>query len=82
MAEFYARDTSKKLKAVFGSKGKSGKPLTNKVPYGYIKDPNDKNKWLVDPEAAAVVRRIFALTISGIGPYEIARSDDTTRAAA
>jgi len=73
MAEFYARDTSKKLKAVFGSKGKSGKPLTNKVPYGYIKDPNDKNKWLVDPEAAAVVRRIFALTISGIGPYEIAR---------
>jgi DNA invertase Pin-like site-specific DNA recombinase len=73
MAEWYARDTSRKIKAVLHSKGRDGKPLTNKAPYGFVKDRNDKNAWRVDPEAAAVVRRIFALTIEGKGPYEIAR---------
>ncbi len=72
MAEYYARDTSKKIKSVFASKGKSGKPLANIPPYGYVKDPQDKNKWLVDPEAAAVVKRIFEMTIEGMGPRVIA----------
>ena len=72
MAEWYARDASKKIKSVLTSKGKSGKPLTNIPPYGFIKDLNDKNKWLVDPEAAAVVRRIFEMTIDGMGPRVIA----------
>ena len=72
MAEWYARDTSKKIKSVFAAKGKSGKPTTSTPPYGYVKDPNDKNKWLIDPEAAAVVERIFQMTIEGIGPHKIA----------
>jgi len=72
MAEWYARDASKKIKAVMNSKGKSGKPLANIPPYGYVKDPEDKNKWLVDPEAAAIVTRIFNMTIDGMGPRNIA----------
>ncbi len=51
----------------------SGKPTTNSAIYGYKKDPNDKNKWLVDEEAATIVRRIFRLTIEGKEPYDIAR---------
>ncbi|MCL2343136.1 MAG: recombinase family protein [Firmicutes bacterium] len=72
MAEWYARDTSKKIKSVFAAKGRSGKPISGTPPYGYVKDPNDKNKWLVDPEAAAVVRRIFQMTMDGMGVYKIA----------
>ena len=72
-AEWFARDTSKKLKTVFTAKAKSGKPITVNVPYGFIKDPNDKHKWLVDLEAAKIVKRIFSMAIEGIGPYEIAR---------
>jgi len=72
MAEWYAKDVSKKIKAVITSKGKSGKPLVNIPPYGYVKSPEDKNIWLVDPEAAAVVKRIFDLTVEGNGPYQIA----------
>ena len=52
MAEWYARDSSRKLKATWQNKGNSGKRLTNKNIYGYIKDPNDKTKWLMDEEAA------------------------------
>ena len=52
MAEWYARDTSKKIKSVLHAKGKSGKHMTNSAIYGYIKDPNDKNKWIIDEEAA------------------------------
>ena len=73
MSEWYARDTSKKIKAAFKTKGLSGKPITGKPPYGYVKDPNDKHKGLIDPEAAAVVRRIFDLTVEGKGMEEIAR---------
>ena len=73
IAEMYARDTSKKIKSVIQAKGKSGKPLSTHAPYGFIKDSNDKNKWLVDEPAAAIVRRIFQMTIDGVGPYEIAR---------
>jgi DNA invertase Pin-like site-specific DNA recombinase len=74
MAEYYARDTSRKIKSVLKNKGRDGKPLSNIPPYGFIKDPNDKNKWLIDDGGSAdVVRRIYRLTIDGSGPYEIAR---------
>jgi len=72
MAEWYARDTSKKIKSVFAAKAKSGKLIASTPPYGFIKDPNDKNKWLVDHEAAAVVKRIFQMTIDGMGVHTIA----------
>ena len=70
--EWAARDSSRKTKAVFKAKGMEGKPLTSHCLYGYRKDPEDKNKWLIDEEAAAVVRRIYQMTIEGIGPFEIA----------
>jgi hypothetical protein len=72
MAEWYAKDCSKKIRAVVQAKGKSGKPTTNIPPYGYVKSPDDKNKWLIDPEAAAVVKRIFEMTIDGMGSRAIA----------
>ena len=71
--EFYAKDTSRKIRAVFKSKGQSGKPLCTNPPYGYIKDPEDKNHWIIDEEAANVVREIFHLCVSGYGPQQIAR---------
>lgn len=71
--EFYAKDTSRKIRAVFKSKGLSGKPLCTNPPYGYIKDPEDKNHWIIDEEAANVVREIFHLCVSGYGPQQIAR---------
>ena len=71
--EWYLRDCSRKIGAAYQVKGKSGRPTTNHPPYGYKKDPNDKDHWLVDEEAAAVVRRIFRLSIEGCGPYRIAR---------
>ena len=71
MNEFYARDTSRKIRSVFKSKGMSGKHLTGTVIYGYLW--NEKREhWLVDEEAAEVVRRIFSLTLEGYGPYQIA----------
>ena len=73
MAEWYARDASRKLKTVYQSKGHSGKPITNNVIYGYFKDPNDKTKWVIDPIAAEVVRRIFTMSIDGKGPFQIAK---------
>lgn len=73
MNEWYLRDCSRKIKAVLQAKGRDGKPITNNPPYGYIKDPEDKNHWLIDEEAAAVVRRIFRMAVEGIGPYQIAR---------
>jgi len=72
MAEWFARDTSRKAKAVNQAKGSSGKPLTNIPPYGYMKHPEDKNRWLVDEPAAQIVRRIFNMAMDGIGPYQIA----------
>ena len=70
--EFYAKDTSRKIKAVFKAKGNAGKPLCTNPPYGYLKDPKDKNHWIVDEEAAEVVREIFRLCIAGYGPSQIA----------
>ena len=71
MNEFYARDTSRKIRSVFKSKGMSGKHLTGTVIYGYLWDEK-REHWLVDEEAATVVRRIFALAMEGYGPYQIA----------
>lgn len=71
--DFYARDTSKKIRAVMRAKGNSGEHLCSNPPYGYIKDPNDKKKWVIDETAAEVVRRIFALCVSGKGPMQIAK---------
>lgn len=73
MNEWYLRDLSRKQKAAIRVKGESGKPITNMAIYGYKKDPNDKNHWLIDEEAAEVVRKIFRLTIEGNGPYKISR---------
>lgn len=72
--EWAARDSSRKVKAVMKNKGMSGKRLTTVPIYGYTYDPDDKTKWIVDPEAAAVVRRIYQLTIGGMGPHEIAKA--------
>ena len=71
MNEYDARDTSRKIRSTFQSKGKSGKHLTGTVIYGYLWN-EARDQWLVDPEAADVVKRIFAMTIDGYGPYQIA----------
>ncbi len=74
MNEWYVRDTSKKIKSVLKARGMSGKAHTSNVPpYGYLKDPENPEHWVIDPEAAAVVRRIFQMAIDGKGPYTIAR---------
>ena len=72
MNEWYLRDLSRKQRTAIRVKGESGKPTTNCAIYGYKKDPEDKYHWLIDEEAAEVVRRIFRLTIEGKGPYDIA----------
>ena len=69
--EWYAKDTSKKIRAVFKAKGNSGKHLTTNPPFGYKKDPNDKDKWIIDDEAAATVRRIFQMYVDGYRISEI-----------
>ena len=71
--EWYAKDTSKKIRAVFKAKGNSGKHLSSNPPFGYIKDPNDKEKWIVDEEAAETVKRIFQMFVDGMRMPEIAR---------
>ena len=71
--EWYARDTSKKIRAVFKAKGNSGKHLSTNPPFGYKKDPNDKDKWIIDDEAAGTVRRIFQMFVDGVRMPEIAR---------
>jgi len=73
MAEWYARDTSRKIKSVVHKKGRDGKPMCNTPIYGFRKAPNEKDVWVIDEEAAAVIRRIYQMTIEGMGPYVIAR---------
>jgi DNA invertase Pin-like site-specific DNA recombinase len=73
MAEWYARDTSRKIKSVLNAKGRDGKPLGTIPLYGFRKDPQDSGKRLIDEEAAAVVRRIFQMTLEGKGPWQIAK---------
>lgn len=70
--DWFARDTSKKIRAIFKSKGQSGKPLSYPI-YGYKKSDTDKNLWLIDDEPAEVVRRIYKLCIDGYGPTQIAK---------
>jgi len=69
--EWYVRDTSRKIKAAFHARGMAGKHTSSYCPYGYTKSPEDKNQWIIDPEAAAVVRRVFQMTMEGKGPYQI-----------
>ena len=72
--EFYAKDTSRKIRAVFNAKGKSGKPLSNHPPYGYMRDPADTSHWIIDEEAAQNVREAFHLCMQGYGPSQIANT--------
>lgn len=71
--DWYACDCSKKVKAVFKSKGQSGKPLASTPPYNHKKSETDKNVWEVDNEAAQVVKRIFKMCIKGLESAQIAR---------
>ena len=71
--EMYAKDCSRKIKAVVKAKGNSGKHISSFPPLGYIKSPEDKEKWIVDEEAALIVKEIFNLCVKGYGPSQIAR---------
>ena len=71
--EWYAAQTSKKIRAVWQSKAENGKRVSPTVPFGYVKDLNDKEKWLIDEPAAEVVRKIYALCLAGRGPLQIAK---------
>jgi len=71
--EWYARDTSKKIRAVKHSKGQAGEPMSSNPPYGYMKDPENPKHFVIDEEAAEVVRMIFQLCIDGKGPSQIAK---------
>ena len=72
MNEWYAKDISRKCRSAHKTRGKSGVPL-GQPPYGYMKDPEDKTRWIIDPEAAPVVREIFKLYLEGNGIDTIAR---------
>ena len=74
MNDWYLRDISRKIRSAAQQKGKSGKPLATHPCFGYVKDPDDKNHWLIDPEAAATVRRIFELAASGLSQLKICRT--------
>ena len=71
--EWHAKNTSDKVRKVMQSKGMSGKPLTTNPPFGYMKSPDNKDEWIVDEPAAKIVRRIFDLCVSGLGPTQIAK---------
>ena len=77
--EWYAAQTSKKIRTVWQSKAEHGKRISATVPYGYVKDPNDKEKWLIDEPAASVVRKIYDLCLAGNGPSRIARILDNEK---
>lgn len=72
MNEWYARDSSRKIQAIFKARMQEGKRVSPSVPYGYRRDPDDKQHLIVDPEPAAVVRRIFKLVLEGNGVNRIA----------
>lgn len=71
--EWHAKNTSDKVRRVMQSRGNAGIPLTTNTPFGYRKDPEDKNRWIVDEPAAEIVRRIFQMCVSGLGPTQIAK---------
>ena len=70
--EWYAKDTSKKIRAVFKAKGESGKPLSVNPPYGYMKSPDNKYRWIIDEKAAETVKEAFQMCVAGYGPSQIA----------
>lgn len=72
MNEYYARDTSRKIRSTFQSKGKSGKHVTGTILYGYLWNET-RDKYVVDPEASENVKKIFTWTVAGFGPYQIAQ---------
>lgn len=72
MNEWYARDTSKKIRSAFQAKNLAGKHTSSSVPYGYLKSEQDKNQWVIDPVAAPIVQRIYRMAMEGKGPYQIA----------
>ena len=71
--EWHAKNTSQKVRNVFKSKGMSGAPLTTNPPFGYLKDPESRNGWMVDEAAAKIVRQIFTWCVDGLGPTQIAK---------
>ena len=73
MNEWYARDTSKKIRSAYQAKNLAGKHTSSAVPYGYLKSEKDKDQWVVDPVAAPIVKRIFQMTMDGKGPYQISK---------
>ena len=73
MNEWYIRDCSRKTMLSYQARSDAGQPITCNVPYGYKKDPEDKHHWIVDEEAAAIVRRMFNMTVEGKSPGQIAR---------
>lgn len=73
MNERYAKDTSQKIRAIFKAKMQEGKRVSPSVPYGYLRDPQDKQHLIIDEEPAEVVRRIYRLVIEGVGVSAIAR---------
>ena len=77
--EWYAAQTSKKIRAVWQSKADNGKRISSTVPYGYVRDAEDKEKWLIDEPAAAVVRKIYELCLAWRGPSQIARQLESER---
>lgn len=74
MNEWYLRDASRKQKQAYQARGRAGLPTSNSVVYGYKKDPEDKHRWLIDEEAAEIVKRIFLMALSGNGPLMIAKA--------
>lgn len=74
MNDWYRRDISKKVSLAIKQKGKSGKPLSSRPCFGYKKDPADKYKWIIDPDAAGTVRRVFELAASGVSQLTICRT--------
>ena len=77
--EWHAKNTSQKVRNVFKSKGMSGAPLPTNPPFGYLKDPESKNGWIIDEAAAKTVRQIFAWCVDGLGPTQIAKRLKTAK---
>lgn len=71
--EWYAEQTSKKIKAVWKAKAENGERVSSAVPFGYMKSPDNPKQWIIDEPAAKVVRYIFELCLAGLGPMKIAR---------
>ena len=77
--EWYASQTSKKIRAVWAMKASNGRRISSSVPYGYVKDPEDFEAWHIDEPAADVVRKIYGLCLAGNGPLQIAKQLETEK---